>query len=83
MRGHIVLAPGFFNHSFLHEPKYNAELRKAGLDELHLMKIKESDAIFVLDVFGYTGKSTDGEIRYAQKLGKRIFRWSDGDLFQL
>ena len=81
MRGHIVLAPGFFNHSTLHLPQYNAEERKGGLDELHLKKIYESNAIFVLDVFGYVGKSTQGEIDYAKDNGKTIFYWSTGDLF--
>lgn len=83
MRGHMVLAPGFFNHSFLHQPQYNAEQRKGGLDELHLNKISESDAIFVVDAFGYTGRSTKGEIEFAQKHNKKVFWWSKGDLFQL
>ena len=83
MRGHIVLAPGYFNHSFLHEPKYNAKNNKSALDELHLEKIDASDAIFVLDVFGYIGNSTLAEIKYAETEKKRVFYWSKGDLFQL
>jgi len=83
MRGHIVLAPGFFNHSFLHLPEYKAGERKSAVDELHLAKIDESDAIFVLDAYGYTGKSTQAEISHAQNKGKKVFYWSKGDLFQL
>ncbi len=81
MRGHIVLAPGYFNHSIFHEKQYNAEERKGGLDILHLKKIEQSDAVFVIDVFDYIGKSTFGEVRHAEAKGKRVFYWSRGDLF--
>lgn len=42
------------------------------LDELHREKIKISDAIFVLNVDGYIGKSTASEIAFAKELGKEI-----------
>src|SRR5262245_26480760 len=80
LAGWIGLAPGCFNHSFLHQPENDAERTKNGLDELHLEKIKMSDSIFVLDPRGYVGKSTSGEMAYALRNGKKIYRWSTGDL---
>ena len=47
------------------------ELRgiKARLDILHLHKIAMSDEIFVLNVGGYIGESTEREIEYAKSIG--------------
>jgi len=45
---------------------------KAILDELHLRKIDLSDEVMVLDVEGYIGETTDREIAYAKRKGKRI-----------
>lgn len=42
------------------------------LDELHRIKIDLSDAIFVVNVGGYIGKSTKAEIEYAKEKGKEI-----------
>jgi len=41
-------------------------------DELHLRKIDLSDSIYVLNVEGYIGESTQREIKYAEKLGLPI-----------
>jgi len=52
------------------------------LDELHKRKIDLADAVFVLDVGGYVGASTQGEINYATKLGKplaRLTEYAEGD----
>lgn len=83
LRGWVVLAPGCFYHSLLHEPKYNAELTKDGLDALHVAKIRMSEAVFVVDVLGYAGSSTMREISLAIDLGKTVYRWSKGDLWKL
>jgi len=71
MGGIIVLSVGFYPH--------NAQVRgegvgatsdeKAALDELHKRKIDLSDEIFVLNVDGYIGSSTRGEIAYAKAIG--------------
>ena len=42
------------------------------LGELHKVKIDLSDAIFVVNVGGYIGESTRGEIEYAKGKGKEI-----------
>jgi hypothetical protein len=49
------------------------EREKTLLDEVHLMKIKNSDGIFVLDINGYIGSSTSREIVFARERGKEIF----------
>lgn len=46
--------------------------QKVALDELHKRKIDLADYILVLNVGGYIGESTRGEIAYAQAQGKRI-----------
>lgn len=42
------------------------------LSDLHYNKIKISDAIYVVNVNGYIGNSTDKEIEYAKRLGKEV-----------
>ena len=42
------------------------------LDELHLRKIDLSDEVFVVNLNGYIGESTQNEIRYAIKTGKPV-----------
>ncbi|MHB1692605.1 MAG: hypothetical protein ACYCUW_01805 [bacterium] len=46
------------------------------LDELHKEKIVMSDAIFVIDVDGYIGESTNKEIEFAKKHNKQIRYYS-------
>lgn len=46
--------------------------QKVALDEVHKRKIDNSDAIFVLDVDGYIGESTQSEIHYAENNGKMV-----------
>lgn len=42
------------------------------LDQLHLRKIDLADEIFVLNIGGYIGESTEREIQYAKEKGKPI-----------
>ena len=42
------------------------------LADLHYKKIDISDAIFVVNVDGYIGNSTNIEIEYAKNLGKEV-----------
>lgn len=42
------------------------------LDELHRAKIRLADALYVINVGNYIGKSTATEIEYAKNLGKEI-----------
>lgn len=42
------------------------------LSDCHYKKIDISDAIYVVDINGYIGKSTQNEINYANSKGKEI-----------
>ena len=67
---HIVLTPAIFEHS--DEQSLNAE-QKIRLDNLQKEKINMSDAIFVVNVDGYIGESTYGEIDWAQRMKKEVY----------
>ncbi len=73
--GWIVLGPECFEHPYYHSEK--GEGLKKRLDELHLKKIDLSEAIFVLNVNGYIGKSTTKEIFYAHSQGKKVFYFEE------
>jgi len=45
---------------------------KQGLDEVHFRKIDLADEILVVNVGGYVGSSTEREIKYAEKNGKKV-----------
>ena len=70
LQGHIVLAPFVFSH--MEEEEMPAEV-KIQLDNLHKQKINMSDAIFVVNVDGYIGESTYGEIDWANRMKKEIY----------
>lgn len=70
LMGHIVLAPCVFHHA--EETELTTE-EKIRLDNLHKEKINMSDAIFVVNVDGYIGESTYGEIDWANRMKKQIF----------
>lgn len=72
LAGHIVLSIGC-------DTKSDAGLgitedQKKMLDELHKRKIDLADEVLVLNVGGYIGSSTRGEIEYARAHDKPI-RW--------
>lgn len=47
------------------------------ISKMHKEKIKLSDAILVVNVNGYIGKSTKSEIEYAKSLQKEILYYTD------
>ena len=47
------------------------------LDELHREKIRLADALYVVNVGGYIGKSTRSEIAFAKQLGKEIIYFEE------
>ena len=72
LEGKIVLSVGFYPHAA--DKAHAAHVgitpeQKVALDELHKRKIDLSDRILVLNVGGYIGDSTRGEIAYAEALG--------------
>jgi len=73
MDGKIVLPPAIYGKA--EGIEYSPELAKH-LWDLHLDKIDISDGIFVIDVDGYMGKSTQKEIDYAKNKGKFVKYYS-------
>lgn len=71
---HIVLAPFVFQH-IDNEPLTIED--KIHLDNLQKEKINMSDAIFVVNVDGYIGESTYGEIDWARRMNKEIYFLED------
>ena len=53
--------------------------QKQTLDLLHLSKIEESNAIFVVDIDGYIGESTKREIEWAVIRRKYVYHLSRND----
>ena len=70
LAGNIVISVGLFGHSGDNEVW--TEGTKEMLDDMHKRKIDMADGIYVINVGGYIGASTRGEIEYAQSQGKRI-----------
>jgi hypothetical protein len=48
---------------------------KARMDELHLRKIDLANTVLILNVGGYVGTSTAGELAYARSLHKPVEFW--------
>ena len=70
LEGYIVISVGLFGHSGDNEVW--SEGTKEMLDEMHKRKIDLSDEIFVINVGGYVGSSTQSEIEYAKQTGKIV-----------
>jgi hypothetical protein len=74
MIGHIVISCGVWAHS---DDIPLTKKQKDFLDKIHRQKIDLSDAIYVIDVDGYIGKSTKSEIIYAIGKGKKVLYMSE------
>ena len=76
LAGHIVLSVASTRRgdNELFDGLTPAETRAvvSQLAELHAAKIQLADEVFVVNVNGYIGSSTRGEIEYAKRLGKPI-----------
>jgi hypothetical protein len=71
--GKIVLAIEIVtSQDIMTDPQHADPEMKAMLDELHKRKIDLADRVFILNVGGYIGPSTQSEIEYAQSHGKAI-----------
>lgn len=67
LEGNIVISVGLFGHSG--DDEVWTEGTKAMLDDMHKRKIDMADEIFVINIGGYLGESTRGEIEYAKSKG--------------
>lgn len=74
LKGIIVLTVGAFGHA---DNLILTESQKHSLDNLHLEKIKMSDAILVLNYKGYIGESTRREMGFADKVNVDTFLIED------
>lgn len=63
----IVLAPALVETGV-----DDGDETKMQLDKLHLRKIEMSDRVYVVNVDGYIGPSTQREIEHAEKIGKHV-----------
>lgn len=70
LEGNIVISVGLFGHSG--DEEVWTEGMKEMLDDMHRAKIDLADEIYVINVGGYIGESTRGEIEYAQRNHKPV-----------
>lgn len=70
LEGNIVISVGLFGHSGDNEVW--TEGTKKMLDDMHKRKIDMADEIFIINVGGYIGTSTQSEIEYAKASGKPV-----------
>lgn len=77
MQGDLVISLGVFGHVDMpdHDWTTNGSADKSMLDDLHKRKIDLADEIMVINVGGYIGESTRGEIAYAESRGKPVRYW--------
>ncbi len=79
LKGHTVYSMVVLPSQKGGNKDWYSEDEKETLDLLHLSKIEESDAIFVVDVDEYIGSSTKREIKWAEIRGKSIYYMSRND----
>lgn len=70
LEGNIVLSIVMFDLS--RDKQILLEETREMIDDMHKRKIDMSDEIFVINKNGYIGKSTNSEIEYAIKTGKKV-----------
>ena len=73
LEGNCILTPVF---PILDEVE-KTEKQMTKLKEAHFKRIEISDAILVVNINNYIGKSTNLEIEYAKTLGKEILYYTD------
>lgn len=82
LEGNIVMSVGLFGHSSDQEVWENRDegsvtKTKEMLDDMHKRKIDMADSIYVINVVGYIGESTQSEIEYAINHEKTVFYLED------
>ena len=70
LEGNIVISVGLFGYAG--DDEVWADGVKSMVDDMHKRKIDMADAIYIINLGGYIGKSTRGEIEYARRNGKEI-----------
>ena len=77
LKGNIVISVGLFEHSGDNEvwecmSEGTLTSTKIMLDDMHKRKIDMADEIYVINVGGYIGESTNSEIEYAKQNNKKV-----------
>ena len=75
LEGNLVLMP-IYNPSRPNKEAFTEEEIKI-LDKMHRERIKLSDAVLIVNVDGYIGKSTQSEMEFAKSLNKEIIYYTD------
>jgi hypothetical protein len=73
LAGHVVYSLSVYPSDKAGEKSWYTEEEKYMLDVVHKRKIAASNAIIVLNAFGYIGESTKTEIEVAHILEKDVF----------
>lgn len=73
LAGHTVFDLAVYPSEKQGTKQWYTDLEKIKLDAAHLNKIAASDAIVVLNLYGYIGESTMREVMFARASGKQIF----------
>ena len=73
LEGYCILTPVYF----VSEKIDITKKQLINLKEAHFKRIELSDAILVVNINNYIGDSTNLEIDYAKKLGKKIIYYTD------
>lgn len=74
LHGNVVFSCGVFKGDYPDLEKYEDML-----GEIHRKKIDLSDGIVVINIDGYIGKHTKGEIEYAESKNKKIIYLENKD----
>ena len=77
LEGNIVISVGLFGHSGDNEVWTKGT--KEMLDDMHLRKIDMADEVYVINVGGYIGASTQAEIEYAKRARKMVRYLEEND----
>lgn len=72
LAGHVVYSLAVYPSDKNGQKTWYTDDQKATLDRVHLEKILNSDAIYVIAPGGYIGESTKREIEYAKRHGKKV-----------
>lgn len=73
LAGHVVFTLSVYPSDKSGVKTWYTDQEKEVLDRAHLMKIDASDAVLILNRFGYIGSSTLNEISYAKGVGKEVY----------
>lgn len=71
--GHCCFSVGFSESDYTPPSEQEKEI----LDKVHYKKISLSDIVLVIDVGGYIGNSTRGEIQFAKVFNIPVIRLSE------